>query len=199
MKAPFLGIELAPYWRILPSSAEPPECGRPLPLIRIDPEHCFGDGSHETTQLCLLGLGHLLRCGFAPKSAVDFGSGSGILALAVAGRGARVEAVENDLSALEVARKNARLASVDQLVDCRERLSEPAIEVDLVLANVITPVLLAFAGALCARQSRAGRMILSGMLPTDVPAVLARYEPLLRPMRPQLFARGEWRALLFAP
>jgi ribosomal protein L11 methyltransferase len=167
------------------------------PILRIHPTSAFGDGTHETTQLCLLGLGHFLRTGFRPKAVLDFGAGSGILAIAAASFGARVEAVEIDENASESARHNACLNGVADLIDFRTRLSEPSRPSSLVLANVVRKVLLDYATALCARQARDGKMILSGLLTTDVPEVLACYKPLLQPMAAQVYERREWRAVVF--
>jgi ribosomal protein L11 methylase PrmA len=72
-------------------------------------------------------------------------------------------------------------------------------ELDLVFANIVNPVLLEIGDALCARQSRHGRMTLSGLVATDVPSILARYKPLLAPMGAQVYERGDWRAIVFSP
>jgi ribosomal protein L11 methyltransferase len=170
-----------------------------MSLLRIKPGPGFGLGTHETTQLCLLGLGHLLRTGFKPQTVLDFGTGSGILAIGAALSGARVEAVEIDEMAIEHARENAALNDVDELIEFRTRTSEPARQFDLVFANIVYLVLLENAEALCARQLRSGRMILSGLFGTDVPGILARFKPLLIPMTAQVYERGEWRAVVFSP
>lgn len=170
-----------------------------MSLLRIKPGHGFGTGAHETTQLCLLGLGHFLRTDFKPRTVLDFGSGSGILAIAAALSGAQAEAVEIDEQALENAGENAALNNVAKLIDFRTHLSEPERPFDIVMANILYQVLLEHAGPLCARQSRTGRMILSGLLGSDVPGILARYKPLLAPMTARIHERGEWRAITFAP
>jgi ribosomal protein L11 methyltransferase len=194
-------VDIPPYWKVVP-----PGVGAPAPgvdgsvsLIRIAPGVGYGTGTHETTQLCLLALGFLLRSGFAPRTALDFGAGSGILSIGAALSGARVEAVEIDERALDHARDNARLNGLETQIDCRTRLSQPAREFDLVFANILRSVLLEYAEDLCRRQSRRGRMILSGLVATDVPDVLARYKPLLAPMGAQVYERGEWRAIVFSP
>ena len=78
-------------------------------------------------------------------------------------------------------------------------MSKPARRFDLVMANILSPVLLDHAEALCARQSRDGRMVLSGLVATDVPAILARFKPRLAPMKAETYERGEWRAVVFSP
>ena len=201
MTKSFQGIDVSPHWRVLPPWVEPEVQGHVdgVRLIRINPGAGFGLGTHETTQLCLLALGHFLRTGLRPATALDFGSGSGILAIGAALSGARVEAVEINERALENARENATLNHVEQLIEFRTQLTEPVREFDLVFANIVNPVLLEIGKALCARQSRHGRMTLSGLVATDVPSILARYKPLLAPMSAQVYERGDWRAIVFSP
>jgi ribosomal protein L11 methylase PrmA len=110
-----------------------------------------------------------------------------------------IEAVEIDEMAIDHARENARLNGIDELIEFRMRVSEPARQFDLVLANIVYLVLLEHAAALCARQLRSGHMILSGLFGTDVPGILARFKPLLIPMTSQVYERGEWRAVVFSP
>jgi ribosomal protein L11 methyltransferase len=195
------GVDLSPYWRVVADEGDAPRVapeGEPR-VLRIPPGASFGDGRHETTQLCLLALGSLARTGAPMGTVLDFGAGSGVLAIAAALAGARVEAVEIDARALVEAGDNARRNGVEARVELRDRLREPAAPFDVVVANILRGVLLDAAPALAARQSRAGHMILSGLVATDVPAILARYRPLLAPMRDEVYARGEWRAVMFAP
>jgi len=197
----FQGIDIPPFWRVVAADVDPSKRGPVdgLTLLRIKVGHGFGLGNHETTQLCLLALGHLLRAGPAPRRVLDFGAGSGILAIAAALSGAQVQAVEIDERSIENARENAALNGVQSRIEFLTHLSEPAQPFDLVLANILNRVLLEHAEQLCARQSRAGRMVLSGLFGTDVPGILARYKPLLAPMRPEVYERDEWRAIVFAP
>jgi ribosomal protein L11 methylase PrmA len=122
-----------------------------------------------------------------------------ILAIAAALSGACVHAVEINEQAIENARENATLNGLDQLIEFHTSLDEPAEEFDLVFANILRRVLIENAGALRVRQSRIGRMILSGLFGTDVPAILARYKPLLSPMTAHIHERGEWRAVVSSP
>jgi ribosomal protein L11 methyltransferase len=199
MAMPFSGIDVSPHWIVLPPWVKPEAAGHVdgVPLIRINPGAGFGIGTHETTQLCLLALAHLLRSGITLETVLDFGAGSGILAIGAALSGAHVEAVEIDERALENARENAQLNQVEPLIEFRTQLREPKRQFDLVVANILNQVLLEHAEALCARQSRQGRMILSGLVATDVPGIMARYRPLLVPMVGQIYERGEWRAVVF--
>src|SRR5512142_2344151 len=172
----FRGIDIPPFWRVLPPEVDPSTRGpsNNLSLLRIKPGHGFGIGTHETTQLCLLALGHLLRTGSRPRTVLDFGAGSGILAIAAALSGARGQAVEIDARSIENGRETAVLNGVAPLIEWRTQLSDPAPQFDIVLANILNRVLLEHAEQLCTRQARPGRMILSGLFGTDVPGILAR-------------------------
>lgn len=196
-------IALSPYWSIIPAARDAPgpeaaDSADPRRLL-LAPGPGFGSGRHETTQLCLLAIGYLLRTGFRPRHVLDFGSGSGILALAVARAGARVEAVEIDDAACEHARRNAKLNGLSTSIEVRRELSAPPLPYDMVLANILRPVLLSFAAQLCERQNQSGHLVLSGLVSTDVPEILGTYCPRLPAMRPGIYERGEWRAVVFSP
>jgi ribosomal protein L11 methyltransferase len=194
----FQGIDVGSYWHVLPPWVDAPDDD--VPVIRIDPGGgAFGTGTHETTQLCLLAIGNLLRTGFRPETVLDFGSGSGILSIAAARFGARVEAVEIDPGSVERSEVNAALNDVAGLIEHRARMSEPARTYDLVAANILSSVLTLHADDVCQRVSRSGRLVLSGLVATDVPVILARYKPRLTGMKAQVFERGNWRAIVFVP
>lgn len=199
--ARFRGLSVDPYWRVLPPDVEPAARGSVggVPVLRIAPSPAFGTGEHPTTHLCLLALGALWRTGPAPARVLDFGAGSGILAIGAARLGASVEAVEIDGDALAAAATNARLNDVEDRIEWSTTLREPAEPFDLVLANILSEVLLDFADALCARTAPTGRLVLSGLTATDVPSLVARYGPRLPGHRHRIYERDEWRALVFAP
>jgi len=200
VSARFEGVELPPYFRIVPPwrAQEARAAMGGGTLLVLSPGRAFGRGDHETTALCLIAMGYLARCGFSPRRVLDFGSGSGVLAIAAAKLGAEVEAVDISSEANAEARENARLNGVEARVDVRDAMSEPPRRCELVVANVFRPVLLEHATALAARQDRGGHLVLSGLLATDVPAVLAAYTPLLAPMSRAIYARGEWRAVVYS-
>lgn len=200
MNKSFRGVEIPPFWRVIPPwvEATSPSSAQ-VTVLRINPGRGFGIGNHETTQLCLLGFAHFLRAGFHPRTVLDFGSGSGILAIAAALSGASVHAVEIDDLAIDNARENAALNGVEHLITFHKELPEPAAPFDLVFANILNRVLLTYAEALSARQSRSGRMILSGLFGTDVPGVLSCYRQLLEGMQPSVHEREDWRAIVFSP
>ena len=197
----FTGIDIAPYWRVLPEGApdDPATRGPRMQTLRQVPSDAFGLGTHPTTQLCLLAIGAFAAQGVRARTVLDFGAGTGVLAIAAALslQPDHVEAVEIDQQALRDAATNAELNGVR--VDFRETLSEPARPHDLVVANILSAILLSYAEPLCARVAATGKLVLSGLVATDVPQLSARCAPLLPKMRSQVFARDAWRALVFAP
>jgi len=200
-------IDVAPFWRVVAPPADGAESiaevGRTT-RITIHPGAAFGDGTHETTQLCLQALAAL-----APRAApgsgeryarnwrmLDFGAGSGILAIAAAKLGATVDAVEIDDHAIEETLTNARSNGVSDLIRCARSL-EGCGTFDLIVANILCSVLLAFAEQLVSRLDRNGTLILSGLVSTDVPEIAARYGALLGTRRPEVYELNDWRALVW--
>ncbi len=208
-KASFQGIELPPYWRVLPPWVEVTEGAHPqgfehapagFPrVLRLNPGAGFGTGTHETTQLCLEHLAELAaRSGGSLQGlrALDFGSGSGILSIGAALLGAQVDAVEIDPLANENALENARMNGVEDRVHIFERLPAPGESYPVVVANILKPVLLEFAGELVGRLPRVGgSLILSGLVEADVEPITRAFSPLLGGRLPDVRARGDWRAL----
>jgi ribosomal protein L11 methyltransferase len=165
---------------ILPAWLEvPPEHGDRL-VIRMDPGSAFGTGSHPTTRLCLEALEGLaaergLQAGTLPDlgaiRVADLGCGSGILGIAALLQGARsVAAVDTDSLAVRATAENAAvsglqhrllvgLGSVDVLADLLE--GEPA---DLLLCNILAPVIEALAPAFSTVLAPGGVGLLSGLL-----------------------------------
>lgn len=187
-------IELAPYWTI---TAPGEVAGGRGTSIVLEPGAGWGTGAHPSTVLCLQALGYLSRR--RPERVLDFGAGSGILAIGAALFGATVDAVEIDPAALEHARRNAALNRVEHALTYSTTLREPPEVFDLVVANILRPILVDFAPALAARTSRAGHLVLAGLVATDVPFIVAAYAPLLAPMAPRVYERGEWRCVVFSP
>jgi ribosomal protein L11 methyltransferase len=164
--------------------------------IRIAPGPGFGDGSHETTRVCLQALAALAPRD-RPWRLLDFGSGSGILAVAGARPGAVVDAVEIDPRAAAHGEHNAMLHGVSDRVRTTRTLGETLPPFDFVVANILRAVLLDFAGALVDRLAPAATLVLSGLVSTDVPEVSVRYAALLAGERPEVYERGDWRALVW--
>jgi len=168
--------------------------------IFIEPGLGFGTGLHETTQMCLAALADRRRCGGRLDRVLDFGSGSGILGIAAAVLGARrVDAVEIDTGVHGALRANARRNGVDIRFHPAAALGAVAGIHDVVVANIVAPVLVEHCADLCGRVAPGdGELILSGLLADETPAVADRYADRLG-VRPRVRERGPWRCLSFSP
>jgi ribosomal protein L11 methyltransferase len=187
------GVEIAPRWRIVSAqSVDEGDWGR----LVIDPGPGFGDGTHETTQLCLQALAALApRTG--PWRMLDFGSGSGVLSIGAARLGAVVDAVEIDALAGAHGERNARANGVSDRIRHARTLEDACGVFEFIVANILRSVLLEYADALVSRLARRATLVLSGLVSTDVPQVSVRYASLLRAERPEVYERDDWRALVW--
>lgn len=173
-QAQFTPIRISERLWIVPSWHEPPD-PTALNLI-LDPGLAFGTGSHPTTRLCLAWLEANVTPGI---SVLDYGCGSGILAIAAKKLGAGMTAgVDIDPAAIEAANENA--ARNDVMI--RFLLSNAPLEetFDCVVANILTNPLMLLAPVLCAHLKPGGRLVLSGVLETQAEQVIAAYAPWLR-------------------
>jgi ribosomal protein L11 methyltransferase len=164
--------------------------------LRLAPGPGFGDGTHPTPLLCLQAIAALAPRGVAWRL-LDFGSGSGILSIAGACLGATVDSVEIDERAVEHAAWNVRANGVEERVRQLRALGDATGPFDMIAANILRSVLLAFAAALVDLCARGGALVLSGLVSTDVPEVSACYARLLGELRPEVYERDEWRALVW--
>jgi len=154
---------------IVPSWHEPPE-GDTVNIL-LDPGLAFGTGTHPTTRLCLEWLdGHDV----AGKSVIDYGCGSGILALAAALLGAAsVIGVDNDPQALVATLDNAARNGVSLRAYLpKEAPQEPA---DILVANILAGPLIELAPRLAALVKQGGAIALSGILPEQAESVSSAY------------------------
>ena len=141
--------------------------------IALDPGMAFGTGSHPTTHLCLEWLAQHVTPGC---SLIDYGCGSGILAIAAARLGAgRVLGVDIDDKAVDAARDNA--ARNHCAIDLRLSTEPIGEAFDIVVANILTNPLCVLAPALCALIAPGGRIALSGILETQSTQVIDAYAP----------------------
>lgn len=171
--------------------------------IFIEPGIGFGTGLHETTQLCLAALAARRRDGGRMNRVLDFGSGSGILGIAAAVLGAGVvDAVEIDSTCHAAIRANAARNGVADRIRVAASLPTDAAGCDVVVANIVAPVLLEEAAALCGCRHREtaarppGSVILSGLRDDDMDRVAVRYTDLLG-TAPARTSRGGWHCLRF--
>jgi ribosomal protein L11 methyltransferase len=141
--------------------------------IALDPGLAFGTGSHPTTRLCLRWLEARVAGG---ESVLDYGCGSGILAIAAARLGAAdVVGIDIDPEAVRAARANAAAnAARARFAGTDETLPPPA---DLVVANILASPLKLLAPLLAAQTRRGGRLVLAGLLDAQSDDVAAAYAP----------------------
>lgn len=154
---------------IVPSWHAPPD---PAAInIRLDPGVAFGTGAHPTTRLC---LAWLLRNMPGGARVLDYGCGSGVLAIAAAKLGAgQVVGTDIDEQALDAARANSERNAVDALYTAPGRL--PAGPFDVVLANILANPLRLLAPMLLARVAPGGSLVLSGVLQRQADELIAAY------------------------
>ncbi len=146
-------------------------------VVRLDPGLAFGSGTHATTALCLQWLDAMGTEGVLHDATVlDYGCGSGILALAALKLGAaRAVAIDNDPQALLATRDNAERNGVgDHLTVCLPD-DETIATYPVVVANILASALDQLADMLAARTAVGGRIALSGILVGQEDALLARY------------------------
>lgn len=162
-------------------------------VIRIEPGMAFGTGTHETTRLCLSAIEKY----FAGGSFLDVGTGTGILAIAAAKLfpDALIQACDNDSEAIDIARENARLNAVaDRIVFRAGSIDETTPSADFVCANLTADVIAALmphlVGATC------GRLVLSGILDSQLERVLVRSRECGAPDPVEIMNDGEWSALV---
>ncbi|VCU69505.1 Ribosomal protein L11 methyltransferase [Pigmentiphaga humi] len=168
----FEPIEVDQRIWIVPTWHEVPD--RPGTVsIRLDPGLAFGTGSHPTTHLCLAWLAGNLEAG---GSVLDYGCGSGILAIAARKLGAgETVGIDIDPQAVQSAQANAAANSVEMetgLPDMRQGW-----RADVVVANILSNPLKVLAPMLCDRVLPGGDLVLSGVLERQAEEVAAAYAP----------------------
>jgi len=142
--------------------------------VMLDPGLAFGTGTHPTTALCLEWLDSHPPSG---KQVVDFGCGSGILAIAAALLGAvHVEAVDHDPQAILATRDNASKNNVTDKISAMLPAQFEDKSVDLVLANILANPLLELAPRFAGLVRPGGEIVLSGILAEQAEEIVQRYQ-----------------------
>jgi ribosomal protein L11 methyltransferase len=168
-QAQFGPIRIAEGFWIVPSWCAPPD---PQALnLALDPGLAFGTGSHPTTRLCLEWLREHVG---AQSTLLDYGCGSGILAIAAAKLHARrVAGVDIDPQALRASAANAQANGVAATFAAPDALAPETF--DLVVANILTNPLVVLAPVLARRVCAGGRIALAGLLAAQAAEVAAAY------------------------
>jgi ribosomal protein L11 methyltransferase len=178
---------VAPPWDV------PEAPGREV--LVIEPGMAFGTGQHETTRTCLEEIEEAVGGAASPPvgSALDVGTGSGVLAAALARLGVpRVVALDVDASALPLARANLARNGAPEVALLVGHVAALRARFDLVVANLLADALVAEAGALTAAVAPCGRLIVSGVLDAQAAAVAHAFAG-LRVTATR--AAGPWRTL----
>ena len=166
----FEPVEITPTFWIVPSWHEPPEGARQV--LRLDPGLAFGTGTHPTTRMCLRWIAEHSLVG---QRVLDYGCGSGILAIGAAKYGAsEIDAVDIDEAAVTSSRLNAEANAVQ----LRAGLPELAQgEYQTVLANILATPLKVLAPLLCAHVAAGGALVLAGILERQADELKQAYSP----------------------
>lgn len=175
----FAPVDITPEFWIVPSWHEPPQ--QAAVVIRLDPGLAFGTGTHPTTRMCLRWIARQARVNTADVVSgrvLDYGCGSGILAIGAAKFGATdVDAVDIDPAALESALQNARANGVNIRTGMPE-LAAGAYQ--LVLANILASPLKVLAPLLCGHVAVGGALVLAGILDRQEQELVDAYAPFCR-------------------
>ncbi|PBS11563.1 50S ribosomal protein L11 methyltransferase [Lysobacteraceae bacterium NML93-0792] len=178
---------------IVPWNLEvPDEAGADAAIVRLDPGLAFGSGTHPTTSLCLQWLDALAAEGALDgRTVLDYGCGSGILALAALKLGAaHAVGVDNDPQALLASADNAERNAVGAALEVFLPAEAPQTTYPVVLANILASALDALAEVLAERVMPGGRIALSGILDGQEEELLRRYRPWFEQLA--VTREGDW-------
>ena len=169
----FAPVEITPEFWIVPTWHEPPSAAREI--IRLDPGLAFGTGTHPTTRMCLKWIAtHEVK----GQRLLDYGCGSGILAIGAAKFGAAsIDAVDIDEAAVTATDLNAQANAVS----LNSGLPDLASGIyDTVLANILATPLKVLAPLLSQHVQAGGHLVLAGILERQEDELIQAYAPFLR-------------------
>ena len=172
---------IVPWNHDLPDAAQTDDAA----VIRLDPGLAFGSGTHPTTALCLEWLDDLADAGKLREAQVlDFGSGSGILALAALKLGAaRATAIDNDPQAIIASRDNAERNGLADRIEVYLPADAPVRSYPVVVANILAAALDQLAETISAQVAPGGVLAMSGILAGQEDELLLRYAPWFADLR----------------
>jgi len=166
----FSPVEITPDFWIVPSWHEAPPAAQHI--IRLDPGLAFGTGTHPTTRMCLRWIA---RHGVAGQRVLDYGCGSGILAIGAAKFGANaIDAVDIDPAAVESTLANAQANHVSLHAGLPDRAGGAY---GVVLANILASPLKVLAPLLRGHVALGGHLVLAGILARQADELKAAYAP----------------------
>ena len=166
----FAPVEITPSFWIVPTWHEPPAAA--VQVLRLDPGLAFGTGTHPTTRMCLRWTAARHWQG---RRVLDYGCGSGILAMGAARFGAgEIVAVDIDPAAVESTRLNAQANRVVLQAGLPDLARG---EFDLVLANILATPLKLLAPLLCAHVAAGGFLVLAGILSRQTDELRQAFAP----------------------
>ncbi|MBS81358.1 50S ribosomal protein L11 methyltransferase [Variovorax sp.] len=167
----FAPVEITPEFWIVPSWHEAP--AQATQVIRLDPGLAFGTGTHPTTRMCLRWIA--TRGALAGQRVLDYGCGSGILAIGAAKYGAsEIDAVDIDEAAVSSTRLNAEANGVTLDAGLPEAAQG---QYGTVLANILATPLKVLAPLLCERVAPGGSLVLAGILERQADELKEAYAP----------------------
>ncbi|HSV34617.1 MAG TPA: 50S ribosomal protein L11 methyltransferase [Ramlibacter sp.] len=169
----FAPVEITPEFWIVPTWHEPPAQARQI--IRLDPGLAFGTGTHPTTRMCLRWIAAHPPAG---QRVLDYGCGSGILAIGAARYGAAgIDAVDIDPAAVQSTLANAQANRVQLHAGLPGEVNGTY---QLVLANILATPLKVLAPLLCSLVAPGGALVLAGILERQADELTAAYAPYAR-------------------
>lgn len=172
---------------IYPSWQSPPDPD--AANIMLDPGLAFGSGTHTTTSLCLRWLD---RANLSSKEVIDYGCGSGVLAIGAAVLGAsRVHAVDNDPQAIAATMDNSHRNNIDDdIITAYLPEALPALRADALIANILAEPLLDLSVKFADLVKPGGQIALSGILEEQIPSLLTCYKRWFDMLEP--IVEDEW-------
>ncbi|MDO9358223.1 MAG: 50S ribosomal protein L11 methyltransferase [Polaromonas sp.] len=169
----FAPVEITPAFWIVPTWHEPPAQAKEV--IRLDPGLAFGTGTHPTTRMCLRWISGQGTAGKSLGRVLDYGCGSGILAIGAAKFGAvGIDALDIDEAAVQATLANAEANHVTLNAGLPDKVDGMY---QTVLANILATPLKVLAPLLCSRVASGGSLVLAGILERQADELKAAYAP----------------------